>query len=287
MGRMGVEGRLPFFSRIGSDVTAPYPTLFHLLSFLGFTVLVTSSANADIIVFEDFEDATVNYTTNVSDDLTDIANKDYFGRIATDTAMPPADVVYNNLQGAGYYGVQDSDHANSGDIDLIQLDFSGIDISNFHNLEFEFMVAEDDAVDGNEDWDTTSSLRVLYQIDGSGYQNLFAIESESIDGDQTNEAPRVDTDFDGIGDGAFITDTFALFASSIGSTGSTLDLRLIIEDLETGDEDIAIDNITIRGELSAVPEAGAGGIVVLLFVALGYNRRWNKRWSRRWSRRRN
>ena len=71
---------------------------------------------------EDFEDAIVTYTVNFQDDLSDIANRDYFGRISpNNTGTPPADVTYTNLQGAGYYGVQDADAANSGNVDLIEL----------------------------------------------------------------------------------------------------------------------------------------------------------------------
>lgn len=224
------------------------------------------------IAFEDFEDSTVGYTTSVADDLSDISNRDYFGRIAPDSSTPPVDVSYSNTQGSGYYGVQDADGANSGDIDDITINFTGILIADYTNLTFSAFFAEDNSTDGNEDWDTTSSVRVLYQIDGGGFNNLFAIESElGIDGNQTNEVPRVDTDFNGVGDGVEITDVFTQFSFPIPN-GNTLDIRIEIQDLDTGDEDIAIDNVLIEGDL-AIPEPSTALLGSLSLLALLRRRR--------------
>lgn len=194
-------------------------------------------------IFEDFEDATITYTVSVSDDLTDISNKDYFGRISPGTAVPPATVEYTNEQGTGYYGAQDTDGANSGDIQIIELNWTGVDITGYTNLMFSIYVAEDD--DGaNQDWDPTSSLRVEVQIDGNGYNPIFAVESDSPT--STTGTPKEDTNFDGLGNGAEITDAFTQYSKSIG-TGLTLDLRITVQDLDTGDEDIAIDNVSVSG----------------------------------------
>lgn len=82
--------------------------------------------------------------------------------------------------------------------------FDGIDTSGYSDLEFSGYFAEDD--DGtNQDWDDLDHVRVDYQIDGGGYQPLFWIQN---DGRQFNSAPFIDTDFDGVGDGAEITDEF-------------------------------------------------------------------------------
>ena len=219
-----------------------YPTkkLFILLITL---IITTLSFGQTIILFEDFEDATLTYTTNVADDLSDIANENYFGRIDSGVTVP-LDIAYTNVQGSGYYGAQDTDSANSGNIDIVTLEWTGIDISDFTALDLSFFVAEDDATDGNEDWDITSSVRLTVQVDGGGFFPIFAIESSS--GSDNNKEARVDTDFDGIGDGALITDIFTQYSSAIAD-GAVLDIRLTIEDLDTGDEDIAIDNIRVIG----------------------------------------
>ena len=43
-----------------------------------------------------------------------------------------------------------------------------------------------------------------------------------------NTVAQVDTDFDGVGDGAIITDTFTQFIAAISGTGSSLDLLVEI-----------------------------------------------------------
>lgn len=230
-----------------------------------------STSHAATLFFEDFEDAAVGYTSSVPDDLTDIDNKDYFGRIDQyPGGALPADVIYNNVQGSGFYGAQDTDSANSGDIQLITLNFSGIDISNATNLNLSWYVAEDDATDGNEDWDITTSFRIDAQIDGGGYFTMFAIES--ADAAIVNTAPKVDTDLNGVGDGSEINDVFTQFSTGLLSTGSALDIRITIQDLDTGDEDIAFDSLLLTGDLPPVPLPAAAwlfasGLLGLIGVA--------------------
>lgn len=232
--------------------------------------LVSEVAIADIIMLEDFEDASVNYSISSPDDFAAVADSDYYGIVNAGTGLP-GDITYANPQGNGFYGAQDTNGPlTTNPVDVIVMDYS-INISNYENLAFSMYVAEDDSTDGFEDWDSSSSMRVEYQIDGGGFFDLFAIESEiGTDGNQTNEAAREDTDFNTVGDGAEITDTFSLFSKSLIGTGSVLDLRLTIEDLNTGDEDIAMDNILIEGDFVGVPEPSSlifvGAISALLLL---------------------
>jgi hypothetical protein len=229
-----------------------------------------STSHAATLFFEDFEDAAVGYTSSVPDDLTNIAIKNYFGRIDQyPGGALPADVIYNNVQGSGFYGVQDTDAANSGDIQLITLNFSGIDISNATNLNLSWYVAEDDDAP-NEDWDPTSSFRIGAQIDGGGYFTVFSIES--ADAAVPNKVPKVDTDLNGVGDGSEITDAFTQFSTGLPTAGRVLDIRITIEDLDSGDEDIAFDSLLLTGDLPSVPIPAAvwlfgSGLLGLVGVA--------------------
>ena len=241
--------------------------------FLLFTFMISNVVNAGIILLEDFEDSTVSYSSSVADDLSDISSRDYFGRIASDTASPPADVLYNNIQGNGYFGVQDTDGANSGNIDTVTLDWTGISINNFTGLSLSWFVAEDSSSDGEEDWDSTTSFQMLFQIDGGGFQVFFAIESElGTDADFTNEAPHVDTNFNGEGDGTEITDTFTQYSYLIGATGSLLDIKVVFDEFNAGDEDLAFDNLLLSGDIIEVPEPSIFAIFALGMIGLAARR---------------
>ncbi|MEM6596801.1 MAG: ExeM/NucH family extracellular endonuclease [Cyanobacteria bacterium P01_C01_bin.69] len=172
-------------------------------------------------------------------------SSDFFTR--TDNSNITGAYSVTGADGSFYFAAQDID----GEVTDSQqtLTFSGIGISGFSNLGFSALFAEDDSSDGNEDWDAANDfVRVEYAIDGGVFQNLLAFEN---DGTTFNTAPLQDIDFDGVGDGPEVTDTFSTFSNAIAGTGDSLDLRFTI-DLDSGDEDIAIDNIQITGDGGAV-----------------------------------
>jgi hypothetical protein len=210
-------------------------------------LLITGTTSADVVLFEDFEDATVGYTTSVPE-FTD-GSGDFF--IRTDGSDHGAFVEYTGKQGDYYFAGMDLD--GEGDRLPLTMSFSGIDITGYTDLTFSSLFAEDDE-GTNEDWDLSDYVHIDYQIDSGGYQALMWFESIP-DGDPYNSVPALDTDFDGNGDGKVLTDMFDLFTADITGTGSTLDLRLTFQ-LNAGDEDIAIDNIQVEG-VSPVPVPAA------------------------------
>lgn len=230
------------------------------LPILLLSTVAFSSANAATLLFEDFEDATVTYTTSVPE-FSD-GGGDFFTR--TDGSNIGGFVNYNNIQGTSYFAAMDID----GEVASSQqtISFLGVNIAGQTDLSFSAYFAEDD--DGsNEDWDLSDFAHIDYQIDGNGYQNLIWFEN---DGSTFNSAPLQDTNFDGTGDGTELTDTFSLFNAAITGTGSVLDLRITL-DLNSGDEDFAIDDLSITGTAVPLPAAvwmmGAG-----LFGLLGFSR---------------
>jgi|GEM_PF-307006 len=177
---------------------------------------------------------------------------DFFTR--TDGTNIGSSYDVTGFGGSFYFAAMDL----NGDGEAAQqtLSFTDLDISGLWDLLLSIDIAEDD--DGSsEDWDRSDFFLIEYQIDGGGFQNLFAIEN---DGSTFNSAPSVDTDFDGNGDGIEITDVFQTFLASIDGTGSSLDLRLTFA-LEAGDEDLAIDNIIVSGE--AAPTGPSAGDIII------------------------
>ncbi|MFK7881176.1 ExeM/NucH family extracellular endonuclease [Roseobacter sp.] len=183
------------------------------------------------------------YTTSVPE------FSDGFGDFFTRTDGSNIGSFYEvtGADGDFFFGAQDID--GEGAASLQTLNFNGLDIAGLQDLTFSALVAEDD--DGtNQDWDLSDSVRVEYQIDGGGFQNLLAIESVP-NGSAFNAPPAVDTDFDGDGDGLEITSTFQRLTATIAGAGTLLDLRITF-DLDSGDEDIALDDIQIVGQSGGV-----------------------------------
>ncbi|MEM9820268.1 MAG: hypothetical protein AAF985_04325, partial [Bacteroidota bacterium] len=215
----------------------------------GSTLIVPSEGTSPIVVgmtlFSEFFETDGNgtrYTTSVPE-FNDGAN-DFFTR--TDGMGIDTNYALSGQQGSFYFVAQDLD-GDGGPAEVV-LNFTGINISNFTGLNFEVSLAEDDANDGDEDWDDSPAdnnfLHIDYQIDGGGFQNLIHVEGDALG--NTNGTPRLDTDFDGVGDGTELTDVFQAFNASIPDTGSVMDIRIRIN-LEDGDEDIAFDNLMLGG----------------------------------------
>ncbi|MCA0131548.1 T9SS type A sorting domain-containing protein [Winogradskyella alexanderae] len=186
---------------------------------------------------------------------------DFFGRTnLNDTAEDAADLIVGNIytlsgtDGDFCFAGMDLDAANatgSGGSATQTLEITGININGFSNLSLAILLAEDD--DGtNQDWDETDNLIIEVQVDAGGYTPIIAVEGTGA----SNSEPAIDSDFDGTGDGTAITSTFQEFVASI-SSGTILDIRLTFT-FNSGDEDIAVDNIRVVDGFAASPNITAG-----------------------------
>ncbi len=243
-------------------------------------------------------------TSGASDFSSDY--EDYFGRVddyfgrnpvdgilvgLTDPAleMPPEPldrpfIEFTNVQGNGFFTAQDNDSIPVA----LEMDtavarayvlWDDINIAGVTDLQFSALFAEDDATNSDgtqteEDWNGNGEVFVEVRFDSAlafddpagPWTRIFAIQSASTGNDTE---PRVDTNGDGIGDGAEITDVFTTYGAAISGTGSTLDLRIVISGLDAGDEDIAFDNVTISG----VPEPSSLVLGMFALSALFMRRR--------------
>jgi hypothetical protein len=186
------------------------------------------------------------YSTSILE-FTD-GTRDYFLR--TDESNITGEDV-TNIQGSYYFAAQDID--GEGASLPVSLLINNINISGYSSLEFRVHLAEDDE-GANEDWDgngLADYVHFNYDIDNtSTFSNLLWI---SPTGTGPNVEPSIDTDFDGLGDGTVITNTFSQFTENIIGTGDLLDIEVVFQ-LNSGDEDIAIDNIEIWEFLSLAQE---------------------------------
>ncbi|MBN2778929.1 MAG: hypothetical protein JXR36_14925, partial [Bacteroidales bacterium] len=207
----------------------------HLLLSLLFLLFTQVGWGQTQIYVVDFESA-AGYSTTPAE-FSD-GGTDYFTSTFNNTIGSAVSV--SNIQGTYFFGAQDIDADQPTEPCIINID--DVNISGYTNLEIRVYLAEDD--DGsNQDWDAADYVHFDYDIDNTGsFSDLLWIESSGA----TNTAPFIDTDYDGTGDGTEITSTFVQFTQNISGTGSLLDIRITIQ-LESGDEDIAIDHIEIYG----------------------------------------
>ena len=233
------------------------------------------AAPSALIFEEDFETDGNGSRYAVSQVCND-NDSDYFTR--TDGTDIGSDNNYIAPNNAFFWAAQDTNDPPCG-LSVETIEWTGIDISGQSNLSFSGMFAEDDSSDGAEDWDSTSLVFVEVNIDGAGYVKILQFAP-----DQTatyNMEPLLDSDLDGIGDGPSLTPTFTAFSANIAGTGTSMSLRITIDRLNDGDEDIAFDYFRIEtptavklASFSATPVEG--GIEVTWETAteldnLGFN----------------
>ena len=200
-------------------------------------LLITNVAFGQILYEESFETNAngTNYNTSVPE-FSD-GSGDFFTR--TDGSDITGTYEVTNIDGSFYFAGMDID--GEGATLPVNLSTTSIGVSGLSSVDFSVLLAEDD--DGaNQDWDDSDYLHITYSIDGGAQQNLIWVEN---DGTTFNAAPLIDTDFNGIGDGAEITSVFTEYAQNIPLTGASTIQFFFETNLESGDEDIAIDNIVV------------------------------------------
>lgn len=191
-----------------------------------------------IIYRDSFESALSGYTTSTPE------FSDGFGDFFTRTDGSNIGSFYevSGADGSYYFAAQDLDGEGAAPVQTLQYD--AITITGFDSITVSALFAEDD--DGaNQDWDLTDYVTLEASIDGAAWVTLLAFESVP-DGDAFNAEPALDTDLDGDGDGPALTSTFERFTAALPGTGDSLSLRFTFA-LDSGDEDIAIDDILVEG----------------------------------------
>ncbi len=227
-----------------------------------FTLLITSITFAQTTVFqESFETYTNGTTYTTSQVEFSDGGGDFFGRTNLNvTAEDANDLIvgsyYNlsGLDGTFCFAAMDIDAANaagSGGATVQTVLFNDVNITGYTNLTLAMLLAEDQPT-SSFDWDGGDFFSIEVDYDNSGtFTKVFQVAANAATGFNVSQ-PMVDTDLDGIGDGAIINDVFSEHTVVLG-TGNLLDIRLTFSGLAAGDEDIAIDNIRVIDGFVAAP----------------------------------
>jgi len=219
------------------------------LAFLFISLLFTANSFGQaVVLLEDFDSAPQYILPEMPEQI--VGTSDYFTR--TDGSDISAEIIGAD---GNFFAAQDIDAGAM--VSPATMVFDDLDISTYTNLTFGVVLAEDDSSDGKEDWDDSDSVHFDYQIDNSGtWIPMVWIEKEAT-ATEFNGLPRVDTDFDGIGDGTAITNSFDHendIEFNIPDTGSLIDIRVTFNGLTSGDEDIAIAEIYLVDNLNLFPD---------------------------------
>ncbi|WP_374958300.1 hypothetical protein [Gilvibacter sp.] len=212
-------------------------------------IFATDQRCTAILAVEDFEDSTVAYTTSVPE-FTD-GGTDFFLR--TNGSDISGAYVVDNIVENSYFAAQDID--GEGATLPVYLEFTDITlVTGNEQLFVDLLLAEDDDA-ANQDWDDSDNVIVQYSFDNTTWTNILAIEGE-LGASSFSNTPRVDTNGDGFGDGKEVTNVFDNFvgtfqnnATTNPTASGTVSIRIQFQ-LNSGDEDIAIDNFYLLEEVN-------------------------------------
>lgn len=206
---------------------------------------------AQRVLFAEAFDSDANYTASTPEQSD--GDRDFFGRIPPLVIAPQAYQV-NGLSGA-YFAAQDIDaldDVNGQSLAPLQfITFDPVDVTGVPDVEVSMKLAED-KIGATERWDATDYFHASYSVDGGAtFTDLLNVEAEIATG--SNAVPRVDTDFDGVGDGVAITEDAQTFTRRLdGLTAASLTLRLEFR-FNAGEEDIAVDDVIVAVASDPLP----------------------------------
>lgn len=244
----------------------------HFYSLIFALFILNLSFGQTVIFQETFENYNNGTTYTTSQPEYSDGGGDFFGRTDLDgSAFDSNDLTVgsyyslSNTEGNFCFAAMDIDAANetgSGGSSSQTLNIDNLNVDGFSNLSFVILLAEDDD-GGNQDWDASDGLTIEVQLDEGGFNPILAVKSVS----SSNGEPAIDTDFDGVGDGTSITSSFQEFTAAIPQ-GSILDIKISFN-FNSGDEDIAIDNLRVVDGYSASPAINLGNDISGLNYILG------------------
>lgn len=223
-------------------------------------VAAGSIAQADTVYFQDFSTQQSGYSTSVTE-FSD-GSGDYFTQ--TDGSNIDSRANYTNNDGSFFAGMDLDGEGSSLPLSLTTDTF---DISGSSNIQFAIDLAESDAFsNSNNDWDDSDYVSFEYQVDGGAWESIFSAVN---DGSQFNSAAFIN--------GVEITNSFSTFSADLSAiSGMNMAIRLVWN-LNSGDEDLAIDNIRITADNMAVvplPPAAIAGLGML--ACMGFYSRVRK-----------
>jgi len=186
----------------------------------------------------DFETANSGYSASMDgEDPGD--PKDYFKRTQTvNNADKPNGDNYTFASGMGsyYWGMQDSNEFGEETVTTDQFSISG-----YTDLTFKVLLASGSS---SGLWETDEHVDFAYKLNGGDWTQIVDFSGNN---GLSGSAP---TEVSG-GSGRTVNETFSEFSYSLGITGSTLQIRLRVNNQLSASEDLGVDNMIVEGTVAA------------------------------------
>jgi len=227
------------------------------LKFIIGICFILGLVRADVLLVADFETANAGYTLPNGGQ---VSLTDYFTRTFNGDATVTHDVL-GNVQGTYFIAGRDIATVLGDGVSGVVL-LSDINVSSYSGLQVKCLLAAPDvrfdSIIGaglNADW-----IIGQYSYDGSNWTKFAQFTGPTTT--EATEGPlKEDTNFDGLGDGTALTETFQEFTYSIPDGGPTLKIRFLLM-TDSGTEDVSIDNTRVYGTLAGPPDAPENLITV-------------------------
>jgi hypothetical protein len=152
---------------------------------------------------------------------------------------------YSDYDGLYFWAAEDIDHL--GGLKYADIVFHPVITKGYKNLYAKVLVATgNEAIpNGSNGFDKGDSL-IFYMSTDGGQTFIHALKfSYENNGDAFNEPIRQDLDFDGNGDGVYLTTKFQEFTFDLPDADSIIVKVVFTNDADT--EELAIDNLRIYG----------------------------------------
>ncbi len=161
-------------------------------------------------------------------------------------------VPFSGYQGSYFFYAEDTDNGRAND-DPAYCTLSATNVSSYTNLQVKIMVAGKNDV--GSAYEREEYLRIQYAFDGGTFTTRSQFIAANVDDVYMSE----DANADGIADGPALSPACAEFTYSIPSAGSNLQIRIMGNTDQAGEE-FGFDNIRVLGTLAPT---GAPAQVVL------------------------
>jgi|GEM_PF-4734486 len=215
--------------------------------FLSILFLVPYNLFGQTIIFQEtFEDA-FDSDYIASDPFNDSGNDHWNRTDGSDINNITSD--YTGFSGSFFWAAEDTDDNGGNGNDEQTIDISGIDITDFESLQITGLFgAGNESGPGSSAYDAADYIKIQYSIDGGGFNDILWF-SYVDNGDNFNEPIAFDSNFDGDGEGAVLQNDMQLFTGSLpqSAAGSVMNIRILVF-MDSGNEEIAFDDITVLGQ---------------------------------------